>query len=251
MSSPNELSFLPDDYLERKAQRRTNAICAGLFLVTLMAIGSTFHFSERSNRDVDKTYDAKLKEFTAEAKRIQQAEQMQEKQRTMARQAELAASLLEKVPRSFILAEITNAMPPGVSLMDFILESKKRVTAPGPMVGASTFEKKQASEAQKKAAADAVAANKQMAEMKIYDVGMKLTGIAPTDVQVAQFIRKLNGSKLLKDVNMVITDEFIQDGEPMRKFVVECTLDPTAEVQPGTAPNDNNKTAATEIQPTK
>lgn len=244
MSSPNELSFLPDDYLERKSQRRTNAICAGLFLVTLVAIGSTFHFSERSNRDVDKTYDAKLREFTAEAKRIQQAEQMQEKQRTMARQAELAASLLEKVPRSFILAEITNAMPPGVSLMDFVLESKKRNTAPPSMVGATAFEQRKATEAQKKANAAAAAANQQIADMKIYDVGMKMTGIAPTDVQVAQFIRKLNGSRLLKDVNMVITDEFTQDGEPMRKFVVECTLDPNAEVQPG----ENNKTAATEIQ---
>ncbi|MBC8108953.1 MAG: PilN domain-containing protein [Anaerolineae bacterium] len=250
MSSPNELSFLPDDYLERKAQRRTNAICAGLFLVTLIAIGSTFHFSERSNRDVDKTYDLKLREFTAEAKRIQQAEQMQEKQRTMARQAELAASLLEKVPRSFILAEITNAMPPGVSLMDFVLESKKRNLAPPQStVGATAFEQRKATEAQKKANAAAAAANQQMAEMKLYDVGMKLTGIAPTDVQVAQFIRKLNGSKLLKDVNMVITDEFTQDGEPMRKFVVECTLDPTAEVQPGESRPGENKTAATEIQP--
>ena len=31
MGAPNELSFLPDDYLERKARRRTNAICAVLF----------------------------------------------------------------------------------------------------------------------------------------------------------------------------------------------------------------------------
>ena len=31
-AAPNELSFLPDDYLERKARRRTNAICAVLFL---------------------------------------------------------------------------------------------------------------------------------------------------------------------------------------------------------------------------
>ncbi|CAN5620261.1 hypothetical protein BH09PLA1_BH09PLA1_26360 [soil metagenome] len=246
MASPNELSFLPDDYLERKAQRRTNAICAGLFIVTLCAIGSTFHFSERSNRDVDKTYDMKLREFTAEAKRIQQAEQMQEKQRTMARQAELAASLLEKVPRSFILAEITNAMPPGVSLMDFTLESKKRAIAPPVNAAAGTaFEQRKQTEAQKKANAAAAAANQHLAEMKVFDVGMKLTGVAPTDVQVAQFIRRLGSSKLLKDVNMVITDEFTQDGEPMRKFVVECTLDPNAEVQP----NENNKTAATEIQP--
>ena len=46
--SPNELSFLPDDYLERKAQRRTNAICAVLFLVVMCAIGSAFTYTERS-----------------------------------------------------------------------------------------------------------------------------------------------------------------------------------------------------------
>ena len=53
-----------------------------------------------------------------------QVQQMQEKQRTMAHQAELTASLLEKVPRSFILAEITNGMPGGVSLLDFQLEAR-------------------------------------------------------------------------------------------------------------------------------
>lgn len=249
MSTPNELSFLPDDYLERKAQRRTNFICAGLFLVTLTAIGGTFHFSDRSNRDVEKTYDSKLREFTAEAQRIQQAEQMQEKQRTMARQAELAASLLEKVPRSFILAEITNAMPPGVSLMDFVLESKKKNLVPQvSSVGATAFENRKQTEVQKKAAASAAALNQQLSEMKIYDVGMKLTGMAPTDVQVAQFIRKLNSSRLLKDVNLVITDEFMQDGEPMRKFIVECMLDPTAEVNPSDNNSNNSKTAATELQ---
>jgi hypothetical protein len=249
MSTPNELSFLPDDYLERKAQRRTNFICAGLFIVTLTAIGGTFHFSERSNRDVEKTYDSKLKEFTAEAQRIQQAEQMQEKQRTMARQAELAASLLEKVPRSFVLAEITNAMPPGVSLVDFVLESKKRNLVPQvSSVGATAFENRKQSEAQKKAVAAAAALNQQMAQMKIYDVGMKMSGVAPTDVQVAQFIRKLNQSKMFKDVNLVITDEFIQDGEPMRKFVVECMLDPNAEINPN---DTSNKLPGAQVQVTK
>ena len=33
MGAPNELSFLPDDYLERKARRRANAICAVLFFI--------------------------------------------------------------------------------------------------------------------------------------------------------------------------------------------------------------------------
>ena len=37
MSAPNQLSFLPDDYLARKAQRRANLICATLFIVAAVA----------------------------------------------------------------------------------------------------------------------------------------------------------------------------------------------------------------------
>jgi Tfp pilus assembly protein PilN len=241
MSSPNELSFLPEDYLERKALRRTNFICAGLFVIVLTSIGSAFTYSERSNRDIDKQYDAKLREFTAEAQRIHQADMMQEKQRTMSRQAELAASLLEKVPRSFLIAEITNAMPPGVSLTEFNLESKVHQN---PTVAARTnmsaFEQKKAADAKKAAAGE-------NPDVKVYDVAMRIHGIAPTDVQVAEFIRKLNASPLLKDVNLVITDQFTnKENEVLRKFQVECNLNPNAEVQ--SAQNSkSNTTAAVEM----
>src|SRR4030095_1547056 len=116
MAAPNELSFLPDDYLERKAQRRTNAICAILFLVVMVVIGTTFTLTERSTRDVEREHEQIEKEYTQAAKRIELMNQLHEKQRQMAQQAELAASLLERVPRSNLLADLTNALPPGVSL---------------------------------------------------------------------------------------------------------------------------------------
>ena len=72
MKSPNELSFLPDDYLERKAQRRTNAICATLFMVVMVAIGSAFTYTERSMRAVERDHVSIEKQFTDAAKRIQE-----------------------------------------------------------------------------------------------------------------------------------------------------------------------------------
>src|SRR2546429_614364 len=100
MAAPNEPSFLPDDYLQRKARRRTNAICAILFCVVMAAIGSAFLVTEKSMREIDGQYSAVQQQYTEAAKRIDQVQQMQQKQRTMAQQAELTASLLEKVPRS-------------------------------------------------------------------------------------------------------------------------------------------------------
>jgi Tfp pilus assembly protein PilN len=228
MISPNELSFLPEDYLERKAQRRTNAICATLFLIVMVAIGSAFSFTEGALRKVEGDHNAIEKEYTEAAKRIEQVTQMQEKQRTMAIQAELTSSLLEKVPRSFLLAEVTNSMPPGVSLLDLMLESKKRQTPTNTQGSKSTFEQKRSeSAASRKKSATAA-----QPQATTYDVSMKITGIANTDVQVAQFISKLNGSSLLKDVNLVISDQFKNgsDGSEMRKFTIEMLVDPQADV---------------------
>src|SRR4051812_26453595 len=130
MAAPNELSFLPDDYLERKQRRRTNAICAVLFTVVLGGLGGTFYVNDRVNREIDKQYnEVVLTQYTDAAKKIEQVQAMQEKQRTMAHQAELTASLLEKVPRSYLLAELTNDMPPGVSLLDFALEARVSTTS--------------------------------------------------------------------------------------------------------------------------
>ena len=233
MKSPNELSFLPDDYLERKAQRRTNAICATLFMIVMGAIGSAFYYTEGAMRAAEREHDAVERRYTEAAKRIEQFQQLQEKQRTMAMQAELTSSLLEKVPRSFLLAEITNSMPSGVSLLDLVLESKRR-TSPSPAAQAKTsaFEKRSAANqpsGKKKGAATAVN------EAKVYDVTIKITGIASTDVQVAQFITKLNQSMLLRDVNLVISDVYKggtgQDANNvMRKFQIEMMVSPNADV---------------------
>jgi Tfp pilus assembly protein PilN len=239
MSAPNELSFLPDDYLERKRQRRTNVICAALFTAVMGTIGTTFSFSERSLRAVEREHMAIESEYTDAAKRIEQVQQLLTKQRTMARQAEITASLLEKVPRSNVLAEITNGLPSGVSLTDFVLESKKRQAAPAPTGSAAqnnTFQVKSAAQSAAPAAP----------EPQKYDVCMKIGGLASTDVQVAQLITKLNRCHIFKDVNLLITDTFqpTPGGDAIRKFQIELTLNPDADVQT----LKDTKTAAVEIK---
>jgi Tfp pilus assembly protein PilN len=226
MKSPNELSFLPDDYLERKAQRRTNAICATLFLIVMSAIGSAFTYTEKAMRLAEQQHDAIEKHYTDAAKRIEQFQQLQEKQRTMAMQAELTGSLLEKVPRSFLLAEVTNAMPPGVSLLDLNLESRKRSAPAAAAAPKSAFEAKKSSAGKKKGNTNAQPGS----EAKLYDVSIKITGVAGTDVQVAQFITRLNQSQLVRDVNLVVSEEFDGDGEALRRFQIEMAVSPNADV---------------------
>jgi hypothetical protein len=249
MGAPNELSFLPDDYLERKARRRANAICAILFFVVISAIAGAFTVTERSMREIDDQHAKVTEQYTDAAKRIVQVQQMQEKQRTMAHQAELTASLLEKMPRSFILAEITNDIPTGVSLLDFQLSSTvmSNTAAAAPR---TAFEIRQA---QVNAAAAPVAGIT-AAQPRVYDVLMKISGVASNDVQVAQFIAKLNSAPKFREVNLLFTDEFkIPETEAkMRKFEIELKLNPHAMVDStdiATAKKvSSNKTAALSLE---
>jgi hypothetical protein len=64
----------------------------------------------------------------------------------------------------------------------------------------------------KKAALTTASAPPPPPEPKSYDVNMKLTGVADTDVQVAQFLSRLGKSKLFRDVNLMISDEYEHEG---------------------------------------
>lgn len=238
MSSPNQLSFLPDDYLETKRQRRTNVVCAAMFLAIMAAIGTAFTQIEKSLAKVEKEHRDIGVLYADAAKNIESVKQMQEKQRKMGQQAELTASLLEKVPRSFLLAEITNAMPAGVSLMDVRLDSKIRQNAVA--TGKTQFEMK------KEAQAGKGKGGAPPPQAKMYDVSMKVFGLADNDVQVAQFMAKLNTSQLLQDVNLVISDEYTVNELKMRKFEVEMVVNPNAEITPGGTPTRGAARAATE-----
>lgn len=233
MNAPNELSFLPEDYLERKARRRANILCGTLAIIVLSGIGGAFSVTESSMRQVEKRHDEVVRSYTEAAKRIEQVKKMHDQQRKIVQHAELAASLVEKVPRSNVLAELTNSLPTGMSLLEFSLETKVKGE-----VRASTFD-------QKKAALDAQRTTEAsgMPELPKEDVPMKLMGIADTDVQVAQYIGKLNQSSLFKDVNLVISESFKQGNETMRRFQIEMLLNPNAEVKDAKA----NKTAAVEL----
>jgi len=222
-SANNPISFLPDDYLERKAQRRASMICGVLFIMVMGGLGSAFWLQERTTRDLDVEVARIDDQYIHEAQRIQQVAEMQEKQKRMARQADITSSLLERVPRSVLLAEYTNLLPPGASLLDVVLDSKV-------ILGAQTVDQAKTAFEQKKAAKQAPA-NPTFAEPKRYEVGIKLTGIAGNDTQVALYLQKLSQSKLFKDVNLVVTEEYMLEKQPLRKFQMEMVIDPTVDVQ--------------------
>ena len=233
MNTPSQVSFLPDDYLDAKRQRRSNTLCAALFLIVVAGIGSAFLYMQRTMEDVDRELTRVATQCEEAAGQIAQLGQMQEKQRTMEAQAALTASLIEKVPRSCILAQITNARPQGVSLLDFSLESKVH-SAPAVAQPAPSHNKYQIKRAQLEAQRNAAVAA--APEAKVYDVYFHLTGVAENDVQVAAYIKALSACTIFNDVNLLVSDEYEDNKVKMRRFQIDFSLDPQADVRDQSKP---------------
>lgn len=250
MSSPNQLSFLPDDYLEVKRQRRTNVICATLFLVIMTGIVGVFMKFEKDRVAAEKEHDDTVKEYAEAATKIQQHNQMKEKYQRLNSQAELTASLVEKVPRSRLLADLTNAKPAGVSFKEVSLDSKLRSgssSSNGGAAGKSQFELKRAAMEAANGAAKPAAP---VPQAKNYDVTVKVIGRADNDVQVAQFMARLNQSELVQDVNLVVSDEEVVNETRMRQFQIEMQVNPNAEVLAApTRANPRQQSTAVELKP--
>jgi Tfp pilus assembly protein PilN len=232
MNAPNQVSFLPDDYLDRKLQRRTNIICLVLAVLVMGGIGSAFALDQQSINRIVQQQRIVDQSYADAAARITQLHDLQTKQQRVSHQAEMSASLLEKVPRSLVLAQVTNCLPVGVSLLQLSMESHRHVFAPLPVANPTQ--------------APTARAPKPAEQPVVFDVSLRLTGVAATDVQVAQFINHLSRCELFKDVNLAISDEYQMQGDTVRRFVVDMTL--AADVPHHDGSPANTDTAALELK---
>ena len=119
-----KVDFLPEDYIEKKAQHRTNIICLTLFLLVTAGVGGGFAVTEQRQREIDAQTAKVNREMLQVSESLKQLEVLESKRKEMMKKASISASLMEPVPRSLLLATITNDLPVGVSLLKCKLDSK-------------------------------------------------------------------------------------------------------------------------------
>ncbi|MHC4552231.1 MAG: PilN domain-containing protein [Planctomycetota bacterium] len=214
------INFVPNDYVEQRQSSRANFLYLMLLAAMLGAIGITFGFIKMRQRSVD----AELTDLNARMveanQQIAQLEQLKAKSKTMMKTMVMTAELLEPVPRSVLLASLTNNLPAGVSLVELDVETKEtKVASPKPKAPA----KAKGSQYNAKAAAAKTAAEPQRPEIKS-ETNLEMKGIAPSDIQVASFIARLSSSILLDQVELVDSREHEIDGIKFREFRLKAQL---------------------------
>ena len=195
------INFVPDDYIQNSESRRTNLMYLVLFGVVMVALGGSFmtiKIRQRALSAKEKLVDAKL---SRAENTIKQLEELRTKRNTMMKTALTTAELLEPVPRSTVLATLTNSLPAGVSLLRVNMVQKKPKQMPTARATALT-NKYQAAQAGKRTTAQATVSQEKLLETRI-----DIEGIAPSDLQVAAYIELLSNSALLDNVELVESKE--------------------------------------------
>lgn len=206
------LDFLPEGYADRRRSRRSMAICLALLVMVIAACGVTFTIGEKKIARDEAEFAVIDAQYTEAAKRIEQVQQMRQKQKTVADRMELTVSLVEKLPRSNLLAEMTNALPGGVSLTECNLDAKQ-MRAPEPPQ--SSFDKKKGTPVESAPQ-----------PLRFHTV-MTVSGVAYTEGQVSDYIDQLGQSGYFESVDLRWVrkgSKVDRNDDTMRTFSIALTI---------------------------
>ena len=205
-------SFLPEDYLARKLARRSNIVCITLFAVVLTGVMGAYFVKYRQKIVAERENRAIVLEVEENARKIDQISQLEKRREDMMLKAEITSRLVDPVKKSNVLAELINHMPAELSLTELELETE-------------AIKKTQRSSS---AIQDKKARAKKKQQPKIHvpesEVAISMVGLAPTDVQLSEYMMALNNHELFTDVGLAYSEQTKIDGAEMREFKIELKL---------------------------
>lgn len=217
----DNMSFLPEDYLARRVARRTNVICITLFVVVMVGVVAAFFVTDRQRSEIREQQAQVNQKFEEAARRLDQLEELQAQKQQMVRKAKVASVLVERVPRTLVLAELINQMPTTLSLTEMELETETLRAARRPRTAIDKARSKAKEDKQDQFVVTAPETR----------VTVRMAGVAPTDVEVAQYITALSDHVLFQDVILEYAEQATVDDREMRKFGLELTVNQDADLR--------------------
>lgn len=220
-------SFLPEDYLVKKAERRSVLISLFLFVVVALGVVGAFLVTNRQWNGVRTRQEEINREYAIETAKIDQLKQLEQQKSEMLQKAEITTALIEKVPRSIMLAELINRMPKQMTMTELNMKSTRVVEAAKPVpqnqLGTVTAQSLAAQ------GPKPVEPPKPMPPKFVFKI--ELTGLSASDDDIADYHSALLQCPLLDQVEMLSSVEIIVDEVSMRKFRIDATIKASADAR--------------------
>lgn len=214
-------SFLPEEYLRRKADSRSLIINLVLFGAVLSVTIGAFVVSNRRWNEVRAQRAEIDLQWKNEELKIEQLKVMESQKAALLQRASVTAALLERVPRSILMAELINRMPDNVTITQLDMTSKRIIeqVKPDAKGDASKSLVSKLAGPKDESKAEAVKIKPPRLEFSL-----KIEGTSLSDTEVADYQAALKSCPLLDRVDLVSTEEVTLSDTPMRKFRLEAQI---------------------------
>lgn len=213
--------FLPQEYIEHRQDRRMHFVAIGLLGIVLVGVIAAFVVTQhewKQIRDIRQQIGLRYQEAASQVRTL---ESLEAKQEHIAERAALAASLIDRLPRSVILSQFINRMPEGLGLLEFELES---ILIP-PTIEEATGPSHQPTRGR--------TLQEEQEDPRVsppsWRTKVSLLGFAPTDVHVSAFLSSLNAFDLLEDVHLEFSEEVELNDLNVRQFRIRADIGPDAD----------------------
>ncbi|MFG0258051.1 MAG: PilN domain-containing protein [Phycisphaerales bacterium JB043] len=223
-NTSSSASFLPADYVQRKHERRANFLCLALFVIVIIGVVGTFFVTNQRWEEVRDQQKAINVRYAEAAKDIEKLKDLETQKEEAEAKAELAAALIEKAPRSVVLAEIINRLPENAALLQMELDSKRVKTAsprPSPQQRAQP----------RSLAQQSAQAAPPKPEAPRFTTTISIVGVAHTHNDVAQFVSALQDSMLLERIDLKYSEITLIEKEEYNKFLIHTSLRSNADAR--------------------
>ncbi|MBX3360974.1 MAG: PilN domain-containing protein [Phycisphaeraceae bacterium] len=227
-------SFLPEDYISRKADGRANILCLFLFAVVMAGVVSAFLVTNRQWESVKAEHKAINTAYEQETKKIEQLKALETQRESMIERAEITTALIEKTPRSLLAAEVVQRMPEGITLLTADLRSKRIVQAPAlESKAAEVRSVSGSSKAGSKAPAKTSSKSKTAKntpppaprpQAPRLESTLILTGVAGANQEIADYLQALKQCDILESVELAYIKESVMSDLTLRKFQIDAKI---------------------------
>lgn len=221
-------SFLPEDYLARKAERRTNIFAITMFTVVMFGVIGAFFVTNRQWHDVHLHQRTVNVQFAQAAENIKQLEELEQQKADLLEKADLTTALVEPINRSVLLSEIINRAPARTTILEIQLESKRLDRA----IQRRSV-KEDAGESLTRTSARSRNRKEPEAQPVIlaprYESTLTIVGVVPRNTDVARYLAALHRCELLRNVELIETQTTMMREREVFRFRIKAEINPDSD----------------------
>ncbi len=191
----------------RRRVRQVGVVCACALI--LIAVGFLRQQGVAEARAQWRQLDRQVRQVHSQ---LSLREELEEEWNELVRKQQISEQFDTRLTARDVLAELGHRLPESMALTDLSLEADSVLLDPA----------KPASVLTTSSGRPTAVAPPATARQRITRIRLVITGMAPSDVEIANFVGQLASSPLFEDVNMGYTREIKYQGRSARQFKATC-----------------------------